>query len=104
MSEPVEVLWDRWGVPHIYASTVHDLFFERGVEKPLTQYLRRLTEMQYERTNLDLARERGLKVIEDAAVAEVDQRAVGRRVGLAQALENQARHVGAGARGLARCP
>ena len=32
------------------------LFFERGVEKPMTQYLRRLTEMQYERTPYDLAR------------------------------------------------
>ena len=32
------------------------VFFERGVEKPMTQYLRRLTEMQYERTPYDLAR------------------------------------------------
>ena len=32
------------------------LFFERGVEKPLTQYLRKLTEMQYERTPYDLGR------------------------------------------------
>jgi excinuclease ABC subunit B len=32
------------------------LFFERGVEKPMTQYLRRLTEMQYERTPYDLSR------------------------------------------------
>ena len=26
----VEVLRDRWGVPHIYAATVHDLFFAQG--------------------------------------------------------------------------
>lgn len=27
---PVEVLRDRWGVPHIYASDIHDLFFTQG--------------------------------------------------------------------------
>ncbi|MDR3718214.1 MAG: penicillin acylase family protein [Bryobacteraceae bacterium] len=30
LQKPVEVLRDRWGVPHIYASTVHDLFFAQG--------------------------------------------------------------------------
>jgi excinuclease ABC subunit B len=42
------------GDPDLYFGML--LFFERGVEKPLTQYLRRLTEMQYERTPYDLAR------------------------------------------------
>lgn len=28
--EEVEVLRDRWGVPHIYAKNVHDLFFAQG--------------------------------------------------------------------------
>lgn len=27
---PVEVRYDRWGVPHIYARTQHDLFFAQG--------------------------------------------------------------------------
>ena len=27
IKEPVEVLRDRWGVPHVYASDIHDLFF-----------------------------------------------------------------------------
>lgn len=27
---PVEVLRDRWGVPHIYAQNTHDLFFAQG--------------------------------------------------------------------------
>lgn len=27
---PVDVIRDRWGVPHIYAQTVHDLFFAQG--------------------------------------------------------------------------
>jgi len=27
---PVEVLRDRWGVPHIYADNLHDLFFAQG--------------------------------------------------------------------------
>jgi penicillin amidase len=26
----VEVIRDRWGVPHIYANTLHDLFFAQG--------------------------------------------------------------------------
>jgi excinuclease ABC subunit B len=42
------------GDPDLYFGML--LFFERGAEKPLTQYLRRLTEMQYERTPYDLAR------------------------------------------------
>jgi excinuclease ABC subunit B len=42
------------GDPELYFGML--LFFERGVEKPMTQYLRRLTEMQYERTPYDLAR------------------------------------------------
>src|SRR5881398_509661 len=42
------------GDPDLYHSML--VFFERGVEQPMTQYLRRLTEMQYERTPYDLAR------------------------------------------------
>jgi excinuclease ABC subunit B len=42
------------GDPELYYGML--LFFERGVEKPMTQYLRKLTEMQYERTPYDLAR------------------------------------------------
>jgi penicillin amidase len=30
LHEPVEVLRDRWGVPHIYAKNQHDLFFAQG--------------------------------------------------------------------------
>jgi penicillin G amidase len=30
LREPVEVLWDGYGVPHIYASNTHDLFFTQG--------------------------------------------------------------------------
>src|SRR5579864_70058 len=30
LEKQVEILRDRWGVPHIYASTVHDLFFAQG--------------------------------------------------------------------------
>src|SRR5947199_2583213 len=42
------------GDPDLYFGML--LFFERGIEKPMTQYLRKLTEMQYERTPYDLAR------------------------------------------------
>ncbi len=30
LEQPVEVIRDRWGVPHIYARTVGDLFFAQG--------------------------------------------------------------------------
>jgi penicillin amidase len=30
LQQPVEVVRDRWGVPHIYARTQHDLFFAQG--------------------------------------------------------------------------
>ena len=30
LQKPVEILRDRWGVPHIYAQTVEDLFFAQG--------------------------------------------------------------------------
>ena len=42
------------GDPDLYHSML--VFFERGVEQGMTDYLRRLTELQYERTPYDLAR------------------------------------------------
>lgn len=30
LQKPVEILRDRWGVPHIYAANQHDLFFAQG--------------------------------------------------------------------------
>ena len=30
LSEPVDVLRDRWGINHIYAKNEHDLFFAQG--------------------------------------------------------------------------
>ena len=27
---PVEIIRDRWGVPHLYARNTHDLFFAQG--------------------------------------------------------------------------
>src|ERR1051326_9165451 len=30
LQEPIEILRDRWGVPHIYAANQHDLFFAQG--------------------------------------------------------------------------
>jgi penicillin amidase len=30
LKEPVEVLRDRWGIPHIYAKNADDLFFAQG--------------------------------------------------------------------------
>lgn len=31
LHKPVEVLRDRWGIPHIYATDLHDLFYAQGV-------------------------------------------------------------------------
>ncbi len=42
------------GDPDLYFGML--LFFERAVEKPMMDYLRRLTELQYERTPYDLSR------------------------------------------------
>ncbi|HEY5611917.1 MAG TPA: excinuclease ABC subunit UvrB [Thermoanaerobaculia bacterium] len=42
------------GDPDLYFGML--LFFERGETKPINHYLRRLTEMQYERTPYDLGR------------------------------------------------
>lgn len=30
LNAPVEIIRDRWGVPHLYALTAHDLFFAQG--------------------------------------------------------------------------
>ncbi|MGG7380562.1 penicillin acylase family protein, partial [Escherichia coli] len=30
ITKPVEILRDRWGVPHIYAQNPDDLFFAQG--------------------------------------------------------------------------
>jgi hypothetical protein len=30
LQQPVEILRDKWGVPHIYAKTTDDLFFAQG--------------------------------------------------------------------------
>jgi len=30
LKQAVEILRDRWGVPHIYAANTHDLFFAQG--------------------------------------------------------------------------
>jgi len=30
LSAPVEVLVDRWGVPHLYASSAQDVFLAQG--------------------------------------------------------------------------
>ncbi len=30
LESPVEILRDKWGIPHIYAKSTHDLFFAQG--------------------------------------------------------------------------
>ena len=49
LRQPVEILMDRWGVPHIYAKNESDLFFAQGF------YVARLRLFQ-----IDLWRRRGL--------------------------------------------
>jgi penicillin amidase len=38
LQQPVEVLRDRWGVPHIYAQNSHDLFVAEGLSMPKIAY------------------------------------------------------------------
>ncbi len=45
LDAPVEILRDEWGVPHIYASTSHDLFFAQG----FTQAQDRWWQMEFSR-------------------------------------------------------
>jgi penicillin amidase len=30
IQEEVEILWDKWGVPHIYAKSTNDAYFAQG--------------------------------------------------------------------------
>jgi penicillin amidase len=30
LQDTIEILRDEWGIPHIYAKTMHDLFFAQG--------------------------------------------------------------------------
>ena len=30
LGAPVEIIRDRWGIPHIYAASTHDVFFAQG--------------------------------------------------------------------------
>src|SRR6202789_2999150 len=30
LAAPVEIIVDRWGIPHIYAGSAHDAFFAQG--------------------------------------------------------------------------
>jgi penicillin G amidase len=30
LEQPVEIIVDQWGIPHVYAGTVHDVFFAQG--------------------------------------------------------------------------
>ena len=71
LDDEVEILRDRWGVPHVYARTEHDLFFGNGVVHAED----RLLQMELNRR---AARGRLSEVI-GAATLEVDRfmRAVG---------------------------
>ena len=50
LTASVEVLRDEWGIPHIYASSLHDLFFAQGYvhaqERLWQMELNRQTELE----------------------------------------------------------
>ncbi len=29
-NKPAQIAWDKWGVPHISADNIHDLFYAQG--------------------------------------------------------------------------
>ena len=49
LNEPVEIYRDEWGVPHVYASNVYDLFFAQGY----TQAQDRWWQMEFSRATGD---------------------------------------------------
>src|SRR5687767_516714 len=60
---PVEVLVDKWGIPHIYAKNLHDAYFAQGFNAA--------TERLFQ---IDLWRKRGLgRLSEDHGPAYVAQ-------------------------------
>jgi penicillin amidase len=69
---PVEILRDRWGVPHVYAGDVHDLYFCQG----FCHAQDRLWQMEFNRR---LASGRLSEVLGEAAL-EVDR--LMRRIGM----------------------
>ena len=30
LKEKVEILWDKWGIPHIYGHSIEDIYFSLG--------------------------------------------------------------------------
>ena len=36
LTDTVEILVDRWGIPHIYAKNQHDLFLPKAITPPVT--------------------------------------------------------------------
>src|SRR5580658_120343 len=60
---PVEILIDRWGIPHIYARGLHDLFFAQGWNAARDRLWQ-----------LDLWRKRGLgRLAESLGAAHLEQ-------------------------------
>ncbi len=80
LEEPVEILRDRWGVPHIYARSEHDLFFAQGY----VHAQERLWQMELQR-RLGSGR---LSEIFGEATLEIDR--LFRVVGLNRAAEAEA--------------
>lgn len=73
VSQPVRIVRDRWGVPHIYAQNEHDLFFAQG----FVQAQDRLFQMDLWRRSSQgrLAEVLGLNFVErDAATRRVQYR------------------------------
>lgn len=77
LRDNVEILRDRWGVPHIYASTQHDMFFAVG----FAQAQDRLWQMEFNRR---VAAGRLSEVLGEPAL-EIDRMV--RRVGFRRAAE-----------------
>ncbi len=55
LSGPVEILVDRWGVPHVYASSADDAFFAQGFNAARDRLWQ-----------IDLWRRRGLGLLSEA--------------------------------------
>src|SRR5512139_2770558 len=93
LAAPVEVIRDRWGVPHIYTSNTHDLFFTQG----FVHAQDRLWQMELNRRTatgrlseifgaVALDTDRAVRTFGFARIAQIDlDRAAGDILGVVQA-------------------
>ena len=88
LREPVEVIRDPWGVPHVYARNLHDLFFAQG----FVIASERLFQLDF---MLRLANGRLSELVGEMASSDAERDLAVLRI-VHEALHNSLRHASAG--------